>query len=179
MKIGIIGNGFVGRATQIFAKNYFTQDPNAEIFEVLPDTVTTRAKPNSVMTYSAEARDAAPPHHTAAQDADVTQEAQESNVVTAVGGRNPPPFFKHILFKPIQVYIYDIRPEACDPPGITLEELDRECDLLFFCLPTPLHHDGSCYTRILEETIAKCPTNPYKVIRSTVPVGFADRKSVV
>ena len=179
MKIGIIGNGFVGRATQIFAKNYFTQDPNAEIFEVLPDTVTTRAKPNSVMTYSAEAQDAQP-HHTAAQ------EAQEPNVVAtlcshrsafaepypAVGGRTPP-FFKHILFKPIQVYIYDIRPEACDPPGITLEELDRECDLLFFCLPTPLHHDGSCYTRILEETIAKCPTNPYKVIRSTVPVGFA------
>ncbi len=103
MKIGIIGNGFVGRATQIFAKNY-----------------------------------------------DALYE-----------------------FTPIIVYIYDIRPEACDPPGITLEELDRECDLLFFCLPTPLHHDGSCYTRILEETIAKCPTNPYKVIRSTVPVGFA------
>jgi UDPglucose 6-dehydrogenase len=103
MKIGIIGNGFVGRATQIFAKNYNALDE----------------------------------------------------------------------FTPITVYIYDIRPEACDPPGITLEELDRECDLLFFCLPTPLHHDGSCYTRILEETIAKCPTNPYKVIRSTVPVGFA------
>ena len=197
MKIGIIGNGFVGRATQIFAKNYFAQDSidnnNVERFEVLPDTVTTPAKPNSVMTYSAEAQDAAPPHHT-------TQVTQESNVVatlccdaslasfgegrtrshrsafaeqyTAVGGRTPP-FFKHVLFKPIQVYIYDIRPEACQPPGITLEELDRECDLLFFCLPTPLHHDGSCYTRILEETIAKCPTNPYKVIRSTVPVGFA------
>ena len=200
MKIGIIGNGFVGRATQIFAKNYFAQDSidnnNVERFEVLPDTVTTPAKPKSVMTYSAEAQDAAPPHHTAAED------AQESNVVpavwgrnpptnesvaTAVGGRNPPtnesvatavggrtpPFFKHVLFKPIQVYIYDIRPEACQPPGITLEELDRECDLLFFCLPTPLHHDGSCYTQILEETIAKCSTNPYKVIRSTVPVGFA------
>ena len=103
MKIGIIGNGFVGRATQIFAKNY-----NA-LYE----------------------------------------------------------------FTPIIVYIYDIRPEACDPPGITLEELDRECDILFFCLPTPLQHDGSCYTQILEDTIAKCPSNPYKVIRSTVPVGFA------
>lgn len=108
MKIGIIGNGFVGRATQIFAKKYDNDN----------------------------------------------------------GGALD-------KFKPIQVYIYDIRPEACDPPCITLEELDRECDILFFCLPTPLHHDGSCYTRILEETIAKCPTNPYKVIRSTVPVGFA------
>ncbi len=168
MKIGIVGNGFVGRATQIFAKNY-----NAERFEVLPDTVTTPAKPNSVMTYSAEAQDA-PPHHT-------TQDAQESNVVPAVGGRNPrspavfgqtPPFFKRTLFKPIQVYIYDIRPDACQPLGITLEEVDRECDIVFFCLPTPLHHDGSCYTRILEDTLARC-SNPYKVIRSTIPVGFA------
>ncbi len=170
MKIGIIGNGFVGRATQIFAKNYFTQDPNAERFEVLPDTVTTRAKPNSVMTYSAEAQDALVTEVT-----DVTEVTEESNVVPAVGGRNPrrtPPFFKRILFKPIQVYIYDIRPEACQPPGITLEHLDRECDILFFCLPTPLHHDGSCYTQILEETIVRC-SNPYKVIRSTVPVGFA------
>lgn len=96
MKIGIIGNGFVGRATQIFAKNY-----------------------------------------------DALYE-----------------------FTPIIVYIYDIRPEACQPPGITLEELDRECDILFFCLPTPLQHDGSCYTQILEDTIAKCPSNPYKVIRA-------------
>lgn len=116
MKIGIIGNGFVGRATQIFAKKYdYDYDDN---------------------------------------DNDNDDGALDK-------------------FKPIQVYIYDIRPEACDPPGITLEELDRECDILFFCLPTPLHHDGSCYTRILEETISKCPTNPYKVIRSTVPVGFA------
>ena len=113
MKIGIIGNGFVGRATQIFAKNYDNDNDNDNDGGALDE------------------------------------------------------------FKPIQVYIYDIRPEACDPPGITLEELDQECEILFFCLPTPLQHDGSCYTQILEETIAKCPTNPYKVIRSTVPVGFA------
>ena len=185
MRIGIIGNGFVGRATQIFAKNYFTQDPdgdnNVERFEVLPNTATTRAKPNSVMTYSAEARDALPhstdtthqttsPHST--DTTHQTTSPHPPNVVTVVGGRTPP-FFKRILFKPIQVYIYDIRPEACQPPGITLEDLDRECDLLFFCLPTPLHHDGSCYTRILEDTLARCSTHPYKVIRSTVPVGFA------
>ena len=113
MKIGIIGNGFVGRATQIFAKKYDNDNDN-----------------------------------------DIDDGALDE-------------------FNPIPVYIYDIRPEACDPPGITLEELDRECDILFFCLPTPLQHDGSCYTRILEETIANCPSNPYKVIRSTVPVGFA------
>jgi hypothetical protein len=153
MKIGIIGNGFVGRATSIFAKNYFSKDKgNVERFEVLPNTVTTPAKPNSVMTHTADGTLHDP-----------------SN-----GSGPPPPFFKRMFFKPIDILIYDIRPEACQPPGITLEELDRECDLLFFCLPTPLNHDGTCYTKILEEAISRC-SNPYKIIRSTIPVGFAAR----
>ena len=151
MKIGIVGNGFVGRATQIFAKNFFAKD-NAERFEVLPDTVTTPAKPKSIRTFSA---------------------IPSSDDSSASGGGGwTPPFFKRLLFKPIEVYIYDIRPEACQPPGMTLEQLDRECDLVFFCLPTPLNHDGSCYTKILEDAIARC-SNPFKIIRSTIPVGFA------
>ena len=148
MKIGIIGNGFVGRATQIFAKNYFARDDeddtNTERYEILPDTATTPAKPTS----------------------------EKISMPTQNGEKITLPFFKRFFFKSITVYIYDIRPEACQPPGITLEDLDRECDLLFFCLPTPLHHDGSCYTRILEDTIARC-NNPFKIIRSTIPVGFA------
>jgi UDPglucose 6-dehydrogenase len=148
MKIGIVGNGFVGRATQIFAKNYFArddeQDINTERYEILPDTASTPAKPNS----------------------------EKISMTTQNGEKITLPFFKRFFFKPITVYIYDIRPEACQPPGITLEELDRECDLLFFCLPTPLHHDGSCYTKILEDTISRC-NNPFKIIRSTIPVGFA------
>jgi UDPglucose 6-dehydrogenase len=153
MKIGIVGNGFVGRATQIFAKNFFAKD-NAERFEVLPDTVTTPAKPKSIRTYSA------------------IPSSDDSSASGGGGGGWTPPFFKRLLFKPIEVYIYDIRPEACQPPGMTLEQLDRECDLVFFCLPTPLNHDGSCYTKILEDTIARC-SNPFKIIRSTIPVGFA------
>lgn len=142
MKIGIIGNGFVGRATRIFVKNYFSDNDDDERFEVLPDTVTTPAKPSTSTT-------------------------------AAVTLQRPlPPFFKRLFFKPIQIYVYDIRPEACYPPGITLEKLDSECDLLFLCLPTPLNHDGTCYTKILEDTIRKC-SNPYKIIRSTVPVGFS------
>lgn len=148
MKIGIVGNGFVGRATQIFAKNYFARDDehdtNTERYEILPDTASTPAKPKS----------------------------ERLTMTTQSGEKITLPFFKRFFFKPITVYIYDIRPEACQPPGITLEELDKECDLLFFCLPTPLHHDGSCYTKILEDTISRC-NNPFKIIRSTIPVGFA------
>lgn len=54
MKIGIIGNGFVGRATQIFAKNYYSGNDNEERFEILPDTASTPAKPNSIRTYRAD-----------------------------------------------------------------------------------------------------------------------------
>jgi UDPglucose 6-dehydrogenase len=165
MKIGIIGNGFVGRATQIFAKNYYGDGDGDDVerYEVLPNTRTTPAKPNSVYTTSASAGGSAPPR----------QCFEQSYTNPSSGGETPTPFFKRVYFKPITVYIYDIRPELCQPLGLTLEDIDRECDLLFFCLPTPLHHDGSCYTKILEHAISRCRTNPYKIIRSTVPVGFA------
>jgi len=142
MRIGIIGNGFVGKATQIFIKNYYRDDADSTSSptrsELLPaDTADTTTTAATALTDSAFR-----------------------------------PFFRHEHFTTIDVYIYDIRPDACVPPGITLEDLDRDCDLLFFCLPTPLHHDGSCYTRILEDTLSRCK-NPFKIIRSTVPVGFS------
>ena len=138
MRIGIIGNGFVGKATQIFIKNYYldadsTSSPTRS--EILPTVAST----STATTYDNSAFR---------------------------------PFYRHEHFTPIDVYIYDIRPEACVPLGVTLEDLDRDCDLLFFCLPTPLNHDGSCYTRILEDTLSRCK-NPFKIIRSTVPVGFS------
>jgi UDPglucose 6-dehydrogenase len=160
MKIGIVGNGFVGRATRIFAKNYHSDNGSDERFEILPDTVTTPAKPNSIRVNN-DTHTATP--HTS---------RRQLSVAPSQGGGTPLPFFKRFFYKPIEVYIYDIRPELCHPKGVTLEDLDRECDLLFFCLPTPLNHDGSCYTKILEDAIMRC-SNPYKIIRSTIPVGFA------
>lgn len=69
----------------------------------------------------------------------------------------------------INVIVYDIRAEACEPLGTTLNDIEL-CDLIFICLPTPLNHDGKFYTKIIEDTISKI-NNPYKIIRS--------RKSVV
>ena len=117
MRIGIIGNGFVGRATQIFIKNYYRDDPNSTSSprrsEILPMNVDMAAA--TTMTRTRTMTD---------EDAEIY------------------PFYRHEHFNQINVYVYDIRPEACIPLGITLEDLDRECDLLFFCLPTPLDHDG-------------------------------------
>ncbi len=71
----------------------------------------------------------------------------------------------------INILVYDIRPEACEPQGTTLEDLEI-CDIVFYCLPTPMNHHGKCYTKLIEESIPKLK-NPFKVIRSTVPVGFS------
>ena len=75
----------------------------------------------------------------------------------------------------IELCIYDIRPEACSPPGTTIESME-ECDVVFLALPTPLNHDASCYTKILQDVISKIK-NPFKVIRSTVNVGFSEKYS--
>jgi len=134
MKIGIIGNGFVGKATQIFAKLPEMEELPYDAPNVIPD-----------ITFVCDDKDEFYPFY---------RNSRPANVVN------------------IDVMIYDIRAEACVPIGVTIEDLDRECDLLFFCLPTPLYHDGSCYTKILEDCISKCK-NPFKIIRSTIPVGFS------
>lgn len=74
----------------------------------------------------------------------------------------------------VELFIYDIRPEACSPPETTLETMES-CDLVFLALPTPLNHDGSCYTKILEDVIRDIK-NPFKIIRSTVNVGFSNKQ---
>lgn len=71
----------------------------------------------------------------------------------------------------VQILVYDIRPDACEPLGTTLEDLEK-CDLIFFCLPTPMNHNGKCFTKLLDDSITKL-RNPFKIIRSTVPVGFS------
>jgi UDPglucose 6-dehydrogenase len=140
MKIGIIGNGFVGKATALF-----TRLPEPEFVPCDRDL------------------DIDPPAASASASASAFTPFTRNNAKQVGHTRD---------INEIQVMTYDIRPEACFPKGATLADLDRECDILFFCLPTPLYHDGSCYTKILEESISKCK-NPFKVIRSTVPVGFS------
>ena len=71
----------------------------------------------------------------------------------------------------IDMRVYDIRPELCSPPETTMADLEN-CDLVFFCLPTPMDHHASCHTGILLDSF-RTLQNPYKVIRSTVPRGFS------
>lgn len=76
----------------------------------------------------------------------------------------------------VQIVSYDIRPEFCNPPGITLKDL-KQCAVIFISVPTPMSFDGSCHLDILNSVINDLNAVEYdgfKVIRSTVPVGTSD-----
>ena len=77
----------------------------------------------------------------------------------------------------ITTLIYDIKPELCEPKYTTLNDINN-CDLVFFCLPTPMNHCGNCYTKLLEDSLVSI-SNPYKIIRSTVPIGFTSKFSSI
>jgi len=77
----------------------------------------------------------------------------------------------------ITTLIYDIKPELCEPKYTTLNDINN-CDLVFFCLPTPMNHCGNCYTKLLEDSLLSI-SNPYKIIRSTVPIGFTSKFSSI
>lgn len=51
--------------------------------------------------------------------------------------------------------------------------INKDCDLGFICVPTPMKADGSCDISIVEETIAWLET-PVIIIRSTIPPGTTD-----
>ena len=74
----------------------------------------------------------------------------------------------HNLFK--DAVIYD------EIKNIGSKDEINKCDLSFVCVPTPMNHDGSCDTSIVEEVISWC-TCEVIVLRSTVRVGFTKEMS--
>ena len=76
----------------------------------------------------------------------------------------------------IETLAYDINPELCVPPGLTLEDM-KVCDIIFVSVPTPMNKDGSCYLNIVYTVLDNLKTVGYEgyiVMRSTVPVGTCD-----
>merc|ERR1711988_232431 len=80
----------------------------------------------------------------------------------------------------ISLVVYDIDPKFCFPIGTTISDLCERCDVIFISGPTPMNKDGSCYLNILESVVNQISeysnlSESLVVIRSTVPVGTADR----
>jgi UDPglucose 6-dehydrogenase len=62
------------------------------------------------------------------------------------------------------------KPSTCK----TIDEICNKCNVIFVCLPTPMHQDGSCHTGIVEEVLEKINTinnNNIIVVKSTIPPG--------
>lgn len=87
---------------------------------------------------------------------------------------------KHLRCNDIEVLVYDINPELCEPIGLVLEDLN-ECEIIFISVPTPMNIDGSCYLNIVNSVLKDLEKINFQnniVLRSTVPVGTSDNLNV-
>jgi len=78
--------------------------------------------------------------------------------------------------KDVDILAYDVNPEACNPKGLQLNDLNA-CELIFVSVPTPMDKDGSCHLTIVKTVLTNLKEIGYKgfvVLRSTVPVGTSD-----
>jgi UDP-glucuronate decarboxylase len=75
----------------------------------------------------------------------------------------------------IEILVYDIIPKLCEPLNTSLKDINS-CDLIFLCLPTPMNHNSHTYTQLLDDTIAQLD-NKFIIIRSTVPIGYTEKKN--
>ena len=78
--------------------------------------------------------------------------------------------------KDINIIVYDINPDLCNPRGTTLNTL-LKCDIIFISVPTPMNKNGSCYLDIVKNVmndLKKIKYTNFIVLRSTVPVGTCD-----
>ena len=84
----------------------------------------------------------------------------------------------NILANPdVELVVYDIDPDLCNPKGTTLDDV-VQTDLLFISVPTPMKKDGSCHIGILESVVGNikeiCDLDEKLIVlRSTVPPGTA------
>ena len=82
--------------------------------------------------------------------------------------------------KDIKLLAYDINPEACEPSGLTLQDMNQ-CEVIFISVPTPMSKDGSCHLNIIKSVLNDLQSIDYKgfiVLRSTVPAGTCDELGV-
>ena len=73
------------------------------------------------------------------------------------------------------VLTYDLQVKLCNS---TIEEINKHCNIIFVCLPTPMSKSGKCFTGIVENTLKDLEvlasmdqTEKIVVVKSTVPPG--------
>jgi len=86
------------------------------------------------------------------------------------------------LLRPgVDVLVWDINPDKCEPHGIGFNEFVDQSEIIFVAVPTPMEHDGTCHLNIVQDVVTKIKTksqNTPIVLRSTVPPGTSDQMNV-
>jgi len=80
-------------------------------------------------------------------------------------------------------FIYDIDPDKCSHVALQLVDLVESCSFIFVCVPTPMSHDGSCSTYLVDKAVTElldlgCEAERI-IVKSTVPVGTCRRLGVM
>tara|TARA_Y100000389_G_scaffold139461_1_gene137215 strand:- start:1679 stop:2560 length:882 start_codon:yes stop_codon:yes gene_type:complete len=81
----------------------------------------------------------------------------------------------------LRVISYDLRPEACSPPGTTLKDV-AQADAVMIAVPTPMDPTtGAADTSFVEKVVAGLREHRSEcliLVRSTVPPGTCERLGV-
>lgn len=72
------------------------------------------------------------------------------------------------------VLTFDLVEKLCNS---NFDEIKETCDIVFVCLPTPMNHDGSCNTVIVESVIQDISEKEDIIVvnKSTVPPGTTEK----
>ena len=73
-----------------------------------------------------------------------------------------------------KVYTYDIVKELCNS---SYDELIKNCEMIFVCIPTPMNNDGSCNVELVREVLSKLNEETKAIIvnKSTVIPGTTEK----
>lgn len=86
------------------------------------------------------------------------------------------------LLRPgVDVLVWDIDPNKCEPFNLTFEQFVNDVELIFVAVPTPMNPDGTCHLNIVRSVVNKIKELDYEkhiVLRSTVPPGTCDSMDV-
>ena len=72
-----------------------------------------------------------------------------------------------------KVFTYDIISELCNS---SYDDIIKNCNIIFVCLPTPMNNDGSCNVELVREVLSRLNNETKAVIvnKSTIPPGTTE-----
>lgn len=101
-------------------------------------------------------------------------------IVGIIGGGFVGKALKLLECDDLNMLIYDINKDLCNPKNIEMKDL-LKCECIFLCLPTPMNPNGSCNIDIICNVVKELRDLNYKgciICKSTVPVYTCDNLNI-